>query len=48
MDTEEVTLTKTWNKHKVGSTIVVDLVRAEWLREHGYIYSKSKPKKGGK
>ncbi len=46
--TEEVTLSKKWNKHKVGSTIVVDPVRAEWLRKHGHIKSHAKPREGSK
>ena len=48
MDTEKVVLTKKWNKHKAGSTMVVDTLRAEWLRKHGYVRSKSKPKEGSK
>ncbi len=46
--TEEVTLTKKWNKHKVGSTVVVDPVRAEWLRKHGHVKFKAKQKEGSK
>ncbi len=48
MDTEEVTLVKKWNKHKVGSTIVVDPVRADWLRKHGYIKPQAKSKERSK
>ncbi len=44
--TEEVILTKKWNKIKAGSPVVVDAVRAAWLREHGF--TKTKPAKGGK
>ena len=34
-----VTLAKDWNKHKDGSTISVDSVRASWLQRNGYTES---------
>ncbi len=34
---EKLKLIKDWNKHKAGSTVTVDPVRAEWLKVKGFI-----------
>lgn len=33
---EKITLDKKWNKHKKGSTVEVDPVRAKYLRNNGF------------
>ncbi len=34
--TGNIVLSKDWNKHKSGSTVIVDRVRGEWLLKNGY------------
>ena len=36
----KVVLSRDWNKHKEGSTLSVDSVRAAWLQSAGYLESK--------
>lgn len=43
----KVQLSKDWSKHKSGSTVVVDSVRAEWLNSNGYV-EKEPGKKSGR
>ena len=45
MKVVKVILAKEWHNIEAGSEINVDEGRAEWLREHGYLKLKSKPKR---
>ena len=33
---KKIILDKKWNKHKKGSTVEVDPVRAKWLKDNGF------------
>ena len=33
----KVTLAKDWSRHKEGSTVTVDAVRAAWLKDNRYL-----------
>ena len=41
----KVTLGRDWNKHKEGSNLSVDSVRAAWLKRSGYLEKPQEEKK---
>ena len=42
---QRITLSRDWNKHKEGSTVMVDDLRAAWLKKGGYVEKKGKREK---
>ncbi len=43
---QRITLSKDWNKHKEGSVVMVDDLRAAWLKKGGFEAKKGKKSKG--
>ena len=41
----KIVLGKDWNKHKEGTTVVVDDLRAAWLKKAGFEAKKGKKSK---
>ncbi len=39
---QRITLSKDWNKHKEGSVVTVDDLRAAWLKKGGFVSKKGK------
>ena len=39
---EKLKLAKDWNKHKRGSVVTVDSLRAEYLRKNGFVEKEKK------
>ncbi len=42
---QKITLEKDWNDHKEGSIVVVDDLRAAWLKKAGFEAKKGKKSK---
>ncbi len=42
---QRLTLSKDWNKHKEGSVVVVDDLRAAWLKKAGFEAKEGKKSK---
>ncbi len=42
---QRITLSKDWNKHKEGSVVVVDDLRAAWLKKGGFEAKEGKKSK---
>ena len=41
----KIILSRDWNKHKEGTTVIVDDLRAEWLKKAGFEAKKGKKSK---
>ncbi len=45
MGRKKIILSRDWNKHKEGSTVTVDDLRAAWLKKAGFEAKKGKKSK---